>query len=242
MIFIPYGVMNLTPDDFQMSYEDVYININENEQIHGWYIPSHNAQKTLLFFHGNAGNISHRLESIKIFHNLGLNVFIVDYRGYGKSKGNPSEKRMYEDAEFAWNFLISEKGLQPEQLIFFGRSMGGAVANHLATEKQPQALILESSFSSFKDMAHQVLPFLSSLVYLRFDFDNVSTIQKYHQSVLILHSPDDEIIPFQQSKKIFQAANQPKQFIELTGDHNSGFLQSQPGYQQYLAEFISTLN
>ena len=241
MVFIPYGPVHQTPHQLNMKYEDVVLTTADDTTLHGWYIPHDRAQFTLLFFHGNAGNISHRLDSLKIFHQLELNIFIIDYRGYGKSGGSPDETKMYEDAQTAWHYLNKVKGLKKEDLIIFGRSMGGAVASHLAQKIQSRALILESTFSSYREMAHHTLPFLSHLVFLRFGFDTQAMIKKFHNPVLIMHSPDDEIVPYIQGEKIFRAANEPKYLIDLNGDHNSGFLQTQPTYEQQLKRFISRL-
>jgi fermentation-respiration switch protein FrsA (DUF1100 family) len=242
MIFIPYQTLDQSPRDWGLEYEDVFIHTSDAIKLHGWYIPHKDSKRTLLFFHGNAGNISHRGESIKIFHRLGFNVLIFDYRGYGKSEGQPSETGLYEDAHSAWNYLLSKKELQPDNIIIFGRSLGGAVAVKLATEVQPDALILESVFSSAADMAKSLYPGLYHLLVLRFDFDNKAMIKQVHSPLLLMHSPDDEIIPFKQGKKVFLAANQPKKMIILQGNHNNGFLQSQPDYEHHLKRFILSLD
>ena len=241
MLFIPYGNMDATPADWGLEYEDVLLQTDDHIQLHGWYISARNAKRTVLFFHGNAGNISHRGDSIKIFHRLGLNVFIPDYRGYGKGEGSPGETGLYEDARSAWHYLLMQRDLQQENIILFGRSMGGAVATKLAAEVQPGALILESVFSSVNDMAKSIMPGLSRLIVLRFNFDNNAMIKQVYSPVLLMHSPDDEIIPFEQGQKVFQAANSPKKMIQLRGDHNSGFLQSQPDYERHIESFILSL-
>ena len=242
MIFIPYQTLDQSPRDWGLEYENVFIHTSDGFKLHGWYIPHKNAKRTLLFFHGNAGNISHRGESIKIFHRLGLNVFIFDYRGYGRSEGQPSEAGLYEDAQSAWNYLVSKKELQPDNIIIFGRSLGGAVAVTLATEVQPDALILESVFSSAGDMAKSLYPGLSYLLVLRFNFDNTAMIKQVHAPLLLMHSLDDELIPFEQGKKVFLAANKPKKMMTLQGNHNNGFLQSQPDYEHHLKKFILSLD
>ncbi|MCW8930318.1 MAG: alpha/beta hydrolase [Gammaproteobacteria bacterium] len=242
LIFIPYKTMNETPKDWGLKYEEVFFQTSDNIKLHGWYIPHKDAKQTLLFFHGNAGNISHRGESIKIFHRLGLNVFITDYRGYGKSEGQPSEDGLYEDARSSWNYLLTQKDIQADSIVLFGRSLGGAVATKLATEVSAEALILESTFSSASKMAKSLYPGLSSLIYLRFNFDNVTMVKQVQTPLLLMHSPDDEIIPLQQGQKVFLAANHPKKMVILQGNHNNGFLQSQPNYEHQLKKFLTTLN
>lgn len=241
MIFFPYSQVTETPRDWGMEYEEVTLRTPEGLRLHGWFIPHPEADKTLLFFHGNAGNIAHRGDSVAIFHRLGLNVFIFDYRGYGNSEGSPDELGVNEDARAAWRYLIKERGLKQEEIILFGRSLGGAVASRLATEIQPAALIIESTFSSARAMADEIFPILSRVVFLRFRFNTEANIKKVHSPLLMLHSPNDEIIPFRQGQKVFKAANEPKNFFEMTGDHNYGFIRSQPAYEQALGAFIDAL-
>lgn len=241
MIFFPFDSVSITPQSWGLEYEEVGLGTSDGLILHGWYIPARGSDKVLLFFHGNAGNISHRSDSIALFHRLGLNVFIFDYRGYGRSEGAPSEAGLYRDARAAWTYLIQDRGFAGKDVILFGRSLGGAVATRLASEVQPGGLILESTFSSARDMAEVVLPVLSRLVFLRFGFNTAARIKKVHSPVLVLHSPDDEIIPYRQGEKVFAAANEPRFFFQMTGDHNSGFLESQPAYGQALGSFVSTL-
>lgn len=239
MIFFPYATLDQTPAEWGLVYEDVFLDTEDGVRLHGWYIPRHGSKQALLFFHGNAGNISHRGASVEIFHRLGLNVFIFDYRGYGKSEGKPDEKGLYKDARAAWRYLSKERGFGQEEIILFGRSLGGAVAAKVAAEIQPGGLILESTFSSAKDVANAVFPILSRLIFLRYDFDTAAHVRRVACPVLVLHSPDDEIIPFRLGEKVFQAANEPKSFVKMRGDHNSGILMSQPDYERALGAFVS---
>lgn len=243
LVFFPYRELVETPRTWGLEYEDVYIDTRDGVRLHGWYIPSEEskgeAQEVVLFLHGNGGNISHRGASIGIFNRLGLNVLIIDYRGYGKSEGAPSEEGLYEDARSAWRYLIEQRGFKHQQIIIFGRSIGAAVATKLAVETAPERLILESSFSSSRDMADRVLPLISRLVVMRYPFDSMARIKDIKARLLMLHSPDDEIIPFSLGDKLYRAANEPKQFVKLKGDHNHGFILSQPEYEQALARFIN---
>ena len=242
MIFFPDATLDQIPTDWGLGYEDVFLKTEDGVRLHGWYIPRHGSQQTLLFFHGNAGNIAHRGASVAIFHRLGLNVFIFDYRGYGKSQGKPDESGLYKDARAAWRYLTDERGFDRKDIILFGRSLGGAVAAELAAEVRPGGLILESTFSSARDMADAVFPVLSRLIFLRYDFDTVAYVERVECPVLVLHSPDDEIIPFRLGEKIFQVGNGPKSFVRMRGGHNSGFLMSQPDYERAIGAFISSVN
>ena len=241
MIFYPIRELYQTPADWGLDYEDVTFNTADNVQLHGWYIPYQQSQQVLLFFHGNAGNISHRRDSIELFHRLGLSVFIIDYRGYGKSKGRPAEQGLYQDASAAWRYVTDEKGFASDQILIFGRSLGGAVAARLASGVQARGLILESTFSSARDFARAVFPILSRLVLTRYDFNTAENIQRVKYPLLVLHSPDDEIIPFHLGEKVFQSAHQPKRLVRMQGDHNNGFLQSQPGYEQEFDSWLKTI-
>lgn len=241
MIFFPMRELSATPADWGLEYEDVDLNAADKTSLYGWYIPHTDSNLTLLFFHGNAGNISHRGESVEIFHRLGLNVFIFDYRGYGQSGGKPGESGFHDDARAAWGYLTKTKAIKRENIVLFGRSLGGAVAAKLAIEVHPGALILESTFSSAKDMANAVFPISSRLVPLRFDFNTASYIKQVAAPILIVHSIDDEIIPFRLGEKVFSAANHPKSLIKIKGNHNYGFLQSQPDYEQAIGEFLLAL-
>ena len=241
MIFFPMRDMRQTPADWGLAYEDAWFNTADGVQLHGWYIPHQQSGLVLLFFHGNAGNISHRRDSIEIFHRLGLNVFIVDYRGYGKSQGKPDENGLYQDAAAAWRYLTENKAYAASKVVIFGRSLGGAVAANLAADVQARGLILESTFSSSKDFARSVFPFLSHLLLMRYDFNSAEKVQRVNYPVLVLHSPDDEIMPFQLGRKVYQSVNQPKHFVEMKGDHNYGFVFSQPGYENAIGEWLSGL-
>ena len=241
MIFYPFRELFQTPADWGLEFEDVTVRTKDGVQLHGWYIPHPQSQQVLLFFHGNAGNISHRRDSIEIFHRLGLNVFIIDYRGYGKSQDKPGEQGLYQDATAAWDFLTAEKGFSSKQIIIFGRSLGGVIAAKLASEVQARGLILESTFSSARDFARVVFPILARLVWIRYDFNTVESIQRVTAPVLVFHSPEDEIMPFHLGQKVFAAANQPKRFVRLRGDHNYGFIKSQPEYEQALKNWLEGL-
>lgn len=238
MIFYPSRELAASPADWRLEYEDVLFRSRDETALHGWYIPNQASKGVVLFFHGNAGNISHRGESIAIFHRLGLNVFIFDYRGYGRSQGKPGEKGLYLDAAAAWDYLTRTRGIEGSNIILFGRSLGGVVATKLASEVEPAALIVESAFSSARDFARSIFPILSRLTFMRYDFNAASYIKGVTCPVLILHSPDDEIMPYMLGEKLYRAANEPKAFVRLRGDHNSGFLQSQPEYERQLDSFI----
>jgi fermentation-respiration switch protein FrsA (DUF1100 family) len=240
MTFFPDRLLSATPASWGLAYEDVFLTAEDGVKLHGWYIPRQGSDRVLLFLHGNAGNISHRGESIAVFHRLGLNVLIFDYRGYGQSQGEPSERGLYQDAAAAWDYLIETRDFAGEDIILFGRSLGGAVAAKLASEVQAGGVILESTFSSARDVAGSLFPILSRLVVLRYRFDTAGYLKGVASPLLVLHSAEDDIIPFYLGEKVYQAGSEPKVFVKMQGDHNGGFLQSQPHYEQELGRFIGS--
>jgi len=239
MVYFPSRSMELTPGQIGLDFEEVNLKTADGVTIHGWMILANPARATLLFCHGNGGNISNRLESIQQFHQLGLSVFIFDYHGYGKSGGKPGEKETYFDAEAAWNYLAETRGLNPDSIIIFGRSLGGAVAVWLAAEHRPGALIIESSFLSLPDIAAHHYPFLPVKLLARYRYDSAKNLKKVEAPILIIHSPEDDLIPFEHGQKLYELAGEPKEFLEISGDHNDGYLNSDPDYRRGIEAFLS---
>lgn len=231
--------LRATPEDIGLDYESVTINTSDNVRLHGWFVKAAKQRGTLLFFHGNAGNISHRLDSLRIFNSLGLSTLIIDYRGYGQSQGSISEKGTYLDAEAAWLYLTEQKGIDPKKIIVFGRSFGGAVAANLSADNPSAALILESVFSSVPDMAARMYPVFPVRLLCRYQYDTRKALQSISSPVLIVHSPDDEIIPFENGRILYDSARAPKSFLEISGSHNDGFLVSGQSYLEGINTFIS---
>ncbi len=227
-----------TPENIGLSYQDVEFVTEDNIKLHGWFIPSTNAKATVLFFHGNAGNISHRLDSIKIFNQLELNVFIFDYRGYGQSEGKTTEKGTYKDAEAAWNYLSNTRGIHAQQIIIFGRSLGASIASWLAGKHTPAALIIESAFTSVPSMGQRLYPFLPIRWLTHFKYNTKQYIKDVSCSVLVAHSSDDDIIPYDEGLEIFDAAAEPKYFLEMSGGHNDGFMITGATYIEGIKSFI----
>lgn len=240
LLYLPLNrEMVATPAEAGLAFKDVFFLTADGIKINGWFIPAENAKGTVLFCHGNAGNISHRLDSIEIFNRLELNTFIFDYRGYGRSDGKPTEKGTYLDAEAAWDYLIRVLKIPPREIIIFGRSLGGAVAGWLAQQHRPRALIVESGFLSVPDIAARYYPYLPVRILSRFDYPLQKYLNQIDCPVLIIHSPDDEIIPFAQGQRLFQAAKDPKEFLQIYGSHNDGFLIAKERYLDGLKAFLS---
>lgn len=237
-IYFPERTLISNPAEIGLEYEAVYFKTADNVKLSAWFIPAKDSKKTVLFCHGNAGNISHRLESIRIFNNIGVSTLIFDYRGYGKSEGKPDEKGTYLDAEAAWRYLVKKKQIDPSNIIIFGRSLGGAIAAWLAQKHVPKALIIESVFTSIQDFAAEIYPFLPVKLLLRFNYSAIDYLRDVNCPVLIVHSRDDRIISFSFGQRLFEAANKPKEFLEISGSHNDGFLISAKRYEYGIESFI----
>lgn len=246
--FSPVKELATTPSDRGLVWEDASISTPDGITLHGWYLPADPARVaepgrgyTLLFFHGNAGNISHRLASLQIFNSLGLSVLIIDYRGFGKSGDSPSVNGTAIDALAAWNWLLEKKQLRPEQIILFGRSLGGAVAASLAQKTQPAGLIIESSFTTLYDVGKFLFPLLPVNWFLPQDYDSIAMLKNKTVPLLVVHSKEDKLIPYALGRKIFEAYTGPKSFLEISGSHNEGFYTSLQQYLPGLRAFLRTL-
>jgi len=240
IIFYPMKGLEFTPKLVALEFEDVYLNTRDNIKINGWFIPAENARGTLLFFHGNAGNIGHRLEKILLIHNLRLNIFIIDYRGYGLSQGRPSEAGMYLDAGAAYDYLVNQRRIKSKEIIAYGESLGAAAVCHLAAEEDLGALIIESGFSRGRDMAKRIYPYLPTFLFSN-NFDSLSKIEKVKAPKLFIHSKNDEIVPFKLAQRLYNAASEPKRFVELVGGHNTAFLDSKEKYVSSMELFLDSL-
>ena len=237
-VYYPQRVLQADPGSIGLHFENVSFETSDGVRLSGWFVPGDNARGVILFCHGNAGNISHRLDSIQLFHRLGLDVFIFDYRGYGRSEGKPTEHGTYKDAEAAWRYLVETRQVNPDQIIVFGRSLGGAIASWLAQTHPPGALILESTFTSLPDIAATLYPYLPVRWLSRFEYNTAEYLGSVDCPVLIVHSRDDEIMPFRHGRQLFELAGEPKTFLEISGTHNEGFITSGRHYQEALNAFI----
>jgi fermentation-respiration switch protein FrsA (DUF1100 family) len=238
MVYFPDKEIRETPANIGLQYEEILFQAQDGVSISGWYVPAEKERGAILFCHGNAGNISHRLESIKIFHDLGMSVFIFDYRGYGKSEGRPSETGTYLDAAAAWEYLSDVKKKSSRSIIIFGRSLGGAVAAELALRKNPGGLIIESSFRSLPDLGKKFYPWLPVRLLTRFKYATIDKVASIGCPKLIVHSPEDEIVPFAHGRAIYEKAAPPKEFLKIRGGHNEGFLVSGDMYTEGLRRFL----
>lgn len=238
LAFHPTREITATPADAGLRYEDVALTADDGVRLHAWYVPAENARATLLFCHGNGGNLSWRVESLRIFHDLGLSSLVFDYRGYGRSEGSPSPEGIARDARAAWNWL-QDRGSASGDIVLFGRSLGGAVALELTRSVRPRALILESTFASPFGVLH--LDFMAPLLRVAVGdiWNSREAAERLTVPTLCIHSPDDGVVPFREGRRLYEAVAGEKAFVEIRGSHNGGFLQSREIYVPALERFLT---
>lgn len=223
-----------------MAYESLTLATPDGEKLDAWYIPSkETALGVVLFTHGNAGNISQRMDSIEMFHKLGYSVLIFDYRGYGRSSGKPTEPGLHVDTETAWDYLVTKQKVSPKDIVLFGESLGGALAAHLASNHSARALVLSSAFLSVPELANDTYPWLPINLIARLSYDTKAAVAKAKCPVLIAHSPDDTLIAFHHGQHLFETAPEPKSFLTLAGGHNEGLIFARSIWVNALSDFLS---
>jgi fermentation-respiration switch protein FrsA (DUF1100 family) len=237
-VFFPDRSIDATPAHWGLTAEDVCFEAADGTRLHGWFFPLHRTSPVILFSHGNAGNISHRLENIKLLVDQGLQVFIYDYRGYGRSEGRPSEKGIYQDGLAAYDYLISHENIPPDRIISFGRSLGAAAAIEIAIRRDVKSLIVESAFTSTKDMAKQMFLFQLLSPFIPASYNNLKKIRAVQIPKLIIHGEEDEIVPFSMGQRLYKAAPDPRHFYWIPGaGHNDTYLVGGKGYFEAFSRF-----
>ncbi|PIP71656.1 MAG: peptidase [Nitrospinae bacterium CG22_combo_CG10-13_8_21_14_all_47_10] len=234
----PEGYWN--PASTGVPAQDVYFMAEDGVKLHGWFIPAPNAVATWLWFHGNAGNLSHRLDNIQRLKPLNLNIFIFDYRGYGRSEGEPDEQGIYKDSKAAYKKVLEMDTVSVDSLFFFGRSLGGICAVETAMNYPARGLILESAFTNSADMSKQVLPFIPLGWAIRSKLNAIEKIPHLKLPKLFLHGTRDEIVPYALGRKLFEQAGDPKSFYPIEGaGHNDTYILGGAGYYEALGRFIT---
>jgi uncharacterized protein len=238
---IPGRAVPANPAAAGLPFEEVRIATADGETLAAWWVPAPGARYTLVHFHGNAGNIGHRLELLSLLHALPANVLLFDYRGYGQSTGSPDEPGLYRDAEAVWDYLTGTRGLPAERLVLHGQSLGAGVAAHLAAARAPGALILESTFTSVPELAAEIYRWLPVRWLARLRFDTRARLKDVRCPVLVVHSDADELIPYAHGERLYAAAPEPKRLLTIGGDHNAGFWLSREAYAAGLRAFLESL-
>jgi fermentation-respiration switch protein FrsA (DUF1100 family) len=243
LLYFPARALDATPAVIGLPYEDVRLRADDGVELHGWYVPAaREPAPAVLFLHGNAGNISHRIEKIAILHDAGAAILIVDYRGYGRSEGRPTEAGLYLDARAALAHLLEARGTPAPRVVLHGESLGTAVAVDVAAEHAVGGVILEAAFTSVPRAAAELYRGLPVSRIVRSRFDALAKIGRVHAPLLILHSRSDEFFGWHHAEALLAAAPDPrKQLVELEGGHNDAFVVSEPVYRNALREFLATL-
>jgi fermentation-respiration switch protein FrsA (DUF1100 family) len=238
-VFFPGKTIHTTPSQAGLPYEDLYLITSDGTKINAWLVKNSVTASTIIFAHGNAGTMSERIMKIKFWHDLGLNVLIFDYRGYGHSEGHPTEKGIYLDAQAAYDYLQRRGDIDHNRIIAYGASLGGTVMIDLATKRKLAALIVESSLTSAKDMAQRLYPMLPSFL-MSIKFDSISKIDKITIPKLFLHSREDRVVPFSMGQKLYETAADPKSFLLIYGGHNDGGSINDPRVREGFKKFLQT--
>ncbi len=248
LVYLPMkGSYSITPQARGLAFEAVKLGTEDGEQLAAWWIPAPKsvpARGTVLLLHGNAGNISHRIDYAQMFYRLGYNTLLVDYRGYGESTGHLSEEGTYRDAKAAWAWLTVTRDIKTPDIVIFGESLGGGPATWLAAQHPqpaPRALILASAFTSIPDLGAEVYPWIPVRWLARIHYNNLANLERIKVPVLIAHSPGDEIIPYAHGRRLFDATREPKTFLELSGGHNEGFVFARPDWVEVVRGVLGPL-
>ncbi len=237
LVFLPSREVGPTPADAGVSFREFEIKTGPDSSVHGWLHQVGPAAPWIIHFHGNAGNICGRIDQLKMFSQLGLNGVVFDYRGYGRSQGHPSESGLVEDGVAVIDFLTQQEGLTLDRAVFFGESLGGGVATAVAEQRTPAGLILKSTFTSIPDRASELYPWLPVRHLSRVRFPNLERVRTLSCPKLFIHGDPDEVVPFHHGRRLFQAACQPKEWLQVPGGHSRGPFQLGPEFPQRLGAF-----
>ncbi len=242
LIYFPMRAHDVTPAGLGLAHEELTLRTEDGVRLHGWFLPVKGSRLTVLVSHGNAGNVSHRLDRALLMQSrLGVDTLLFDYRGFGSSEGSPDEEGTYRDARAAYRWLVA-RGVSPERIVLFGESLGSAVALQLALEVEVLALVLESPFASIPEMARAVYPFLPLWPFVRTRYDNVAKVGRLRMPLLVLHGARDEVVPFAQGRRVFDKAPEPKTFFAIKGaSHNDTYVVGGDAYWKALREFLDGL-
>lgn len=242
LIYYPEAALDVTPKALGLGFDNVEIDVEAGVRIHGWFIPASEQPSAgvVLLSHGNAGNIADRLDRVLSLRRLGVDFFLYDYRGFGRSTGEPDEEGTYRDGRAAYDWLIRERGVEPSRLILMGESLGCAISVQLALDRKAAGLILEAPFASIPHMARAIYPFLPVGALVQTRYDNLAKVRGLKMPLFLVQGAADEVIPPSQGRMVFEAAPEPKSFLRIDGaHHNDVYVVGGEPYRTALAEFIA---
>lgn len=240
LVFRPDKAWTQTPAVAGLPYKDVRFRASDGIGLTGWYVPAPQPRGTVLFFHGNSRNMSSEVDVLKMFRALGFDSLVFDYRGYGKSEGKPDEEGTYRDAEAAWNYLVKERKTPPDHIIIWGRSLGAAIAADLAAHHRSAAFVSEAAFTTLADLASHLHPYFPVKQLLKIHYGVINKLPFIHCPILIVHSREDELVPEEEGRRLYAAANPPKSFLEIAGPHRG--LPYQEVYWKGVEKFLKGLS
>jgi fermentation-respiration switch protein FrsA (DUF1100 family) len=243
-VYLPSRALDATGAELGRPFEELTLTTTDGERLHAWFFPaganSPRAAWAILHCHGNGGNISHRLEHAQAMLETGASVLLFDYRGYGRSTGTPSEEGTYRDAQAAYQWL-RQKGFAADRIVVVGESLGGGVAAELARRETVGGLVLQSAFTSIPDVGAELFPWLPVRWLARIRYDTLARLPQLRVPVLVMHGRGDTIIRHHHGERLFAAANEPKLFVELHGDHNDTMDEGRDGFVAGLKRFFEML-
>ncbi len=240
-IYYPAAAVDLTPKALGLPFDEVVIDVEPGVKIHGWFIKAATEPSvaTVLFSHGNAGNIADRIDRVQSLRSLGADFLLYDYRGYGKSTGDTDEEGTYRDGRAAYDYLVKSRQIDPGHIVLMGESLGCAVSIQVALERKAAGLVIEAPFASIAHMANAVYPFLPLGSFIRTRYENVKKIPQLKMPLLVIQGTKDEVIPVAQGRMVFDAAPEPKRYLAIEGaHHNDVYVIGGEGYRRALGEFI----
>lgn len=245
-IFKPSKDLTATPLELGISYQEVWFEARDGILLNGWFIPGRQDIPLVLFFHGNGGNLTDNLPYLNLLHKQGFPIFIFDYRGYGKSAGQPlREKDLYQDARGAVSYL-ERVGWRPERMIFFGQSLGAAVALQMALESPPAGVVMEAAFTCMADIAKYTSPFGYYTVGwwgISMPFDNLAKIAKNQAPLLLIHGENDKVVPVNMTRQLFQQAGEPKMLHIVRGGGHCELLEwDRPAYLAAWSNYLHAVS
>jgi fermentation-respiration switch protein FrsA (DUF1100 family) len=238
LVWFPGPPPSSTPASQGLAFEPLTLRTEDGLALDAWFLPTERPIATVLVCHGNAGSIANRVWLARAYLAMGCSVLLFDYRGYGRSEGRPTEQGTYRDADAAWRHLVEERGVEPGRLVVHGESLGAAVALELASRRAVGALVLESAFTSLADLGARLYPLLPVRWLATIRYDNLARIGAVRAPLFVIHSPDDEIVPYADGQALFEAAPAPKEFLETSGGHNDGGFLLRAEWQDRVSQFV----